>query len=84
MDAGTLAIIAYTLPTGMSVRVRVLDVGGRVVAELADEIQAAGRHEVVWGGSAAAPPAGVYFVRLEADGERVLRRAIIIPQRLEH
>ena len=73
------ARIAYTLPSEMAVRVKVLDVAGRIVAELADGTQAAGRHEVVWGGPATAARAGVYFVRLEAGGQRFLRRTIITP-----
>ena len=73
------AVIGYTLPTEMSVRVQVLDVAGRVVADLADGTQAAGRHQVVWGGSATTVRAGVYFVRLDAGGRRFIRRAIITP-----
>ena len=73
------ARIAYTLPSEMTLRVKVLDVAGRVVAELVDGTQAAGRHEVVWGASTASARAGVYFVSLEAGGQRFLRRAIIVP-----
>jgi flagellar hook assembly protein FlgD len=55
----------------MSVRLRVFDVAGRVVATLAEGPLAAGEHPFRWNGRddrAAPAPAGLYFVRLDAPG----------------
>jgi hypothetical protein len=61
------ATIRFTLPEAAPVRVEVLDLLGRRVALLADGPAAAGAHAVPW--EAAGVPAGVYLVRVAADGE---------------
>jgi hypothetical protein len=72
--------IAYALPAGSAVRLRVVDVQGRVVATLVDGIVPAGRHEAAWDGSAGGRAAGpgLYFVRLDACGRRAVRSFVLI------
>lgn len=69
------ARIAFALPAASSVRLRVLDLQGRVVATLLDGALPAGRHEARWDGAARS---GLYFVRLEACGQRAVRSVIRI------
>ena len=80
--AASQATIVYTVPsTGgvdVSVTVRVLDVRGRVVAVLRNELRRPGPDAVTWdgrvGGAAGGAPAGslapsgVYFVVVDAGG----------------
>ncbi|MBK7369088.1 MAG: hypothetical protein IPJ04_14625 [Candidatus Eisenbacteria bacterium] len=68
-----------TLPREAHVRLVLLDVGGRRVRTLEDRVLAAGAHEVTWNGrddSGATAPAGLYWARLEADGEVWTRRIV--------
>jgi len=64
--------IAFDLPSGMAVSLRVYDVSGRLVDVLVDgEIAQPGRNEVVWRGRdelGRQLPSGTYFYRLEAGG----------------
>jgi hypothetical protein len=53
----------------------VLDVRGRMLATLVDEALPVGMHVVEW--RAADHPAGVYFVRLEADGMLATRKMVL-------
>lgn len=60
--------ITFALPQAQRIRLDIMDAAGRHVTTLADEEQSAGRHEVVWDGTAdggRAVPSGVYFARLE-------------------
>lgn len=67
--------IEYRLPRSGPVHLTVHDVGGRLVAVLADGIQSAGPHVAAW--HPAQAPAGLYFCRLETGGtvrtEKLLR-----------
>jgi hypothetical protein len=61
----------FSLPAAAQVRARVFDLGGRMVATLADARFAAGQHTLAWDGRLAggAPaPAGLYFLRVTRDG----------------
>jgi len=59
--------IPFALSAADAVRVRVLDVTGRAVAVLADDMAfAAGEHRLMW--DAAGLPSGVYLVELRAAG----------------
>ncbi|NOT32946.1 MAG: T9SS type A sorting domain-containing protein [Candidatus Eisenbacteria bacterium] len=71
--------IAFALPTAGRVRLAVYDVQGREVAQLADGLLAAGRHEMTWNGrdrDGRATRAGVYFYRLETGGRIMTQRAV--------
>ena len=63
--------IRFALRRPGPVRITVYDVAGRVVKHLVAESYPAGFHEVVWRGddrSGRQAAAGVYFLRLDADG----------------
>jgi hypothetical protein len=60
---------------------RVLDVNGRLVQTLVNCVLPGGAHEVTWRGEddRGRPVAsGVYFCRLESDGESQLRRVVLL------
>ena len=68
----TLAAIGFELPRAGRARLRILDIGGRTVATLVDGYRADGRQAAIWQGRTGAggtAPAGIYFARLESDGE---------------
>ncbi len=75
-----LATIPFALPAAGRVRLTVYDPSGRAVAELVDEVMAAGTYEVAWdgrrraaadgaSGGGAPAPAGVYFFKLRFGSE---------------
>ncbi|MCC6348226.1 MAG: lamin tail domain-containing protein, partial [Candidatus Eisenbacteria bacterium] len=72
--------IAFALPAPSRVRLSVMDLQGRVLANLVDGVLPAGRHEVVWNGVADGGPAppGLYFVRFEAPGHRFARNVVLM------
>jgi hypothetical protein len=71
--------VEFALPREARVRVSVLDLQGREVALLADGVLPAGRYQRSWGdGAQHRPAAGIYFVRLAADGRTWVRRIVRI------
>jgi choice-of-anchor B domain-containing protein len=63
--------IRYQLSTSAPVTLDVLDVSGRRVATLVDEVQPAGFHDAVWDGTTSQgqrAASGVYFYRLRIPG----------------
>lgn len=73
---GTTAL-EFTLPRAGHARLELLDVTGRRVRLLTDGIMALGPHRVTWDGrdaSGAIVPAGLYWARLEGNGETAVRR----------
>jgi len=70
------ARIAYRLEQDGRVLLRLYDLRGRVVRTLVDGDLPAGDHEATVDGNGLA--SGVYFFRLEANGEQVRRPCIII------
>jgi poly-gamma-glutamate capsule biosynthesis protein CapA/YwtB (metallophosphatase superfamily) len=62
----SVTAMEYRLPRSGHVRLTVHDVGGRLVAVLADGPMPAGFHSAQW--HAATLPAGLYFCRLETGG----------------
>ncbi len=74
--------IAYDLPRSAHVTLTVHDLAGRVVRTLLDEtIADPGRHAVVWDGrdhDGHRVASGVYFYRLEAEGETLTRKMIMV------
>ncbi len=72
--------IAFELPGETRVTIEVHDVRGRRVAVLVDEPRPLGRYEVTWDGrdeSGAEVPSGVYFIRMNADGESRRQKVMI-------
>ncbi len=71
----------FALPAAGSLRARVFDVNGRVVATLAEGWREAGRHAIRWDGntdSGRRAAAGVYFVRANAAGRTVSGKVILL------
>jgi uncharacterized repeat protein (TIGR02543 family) len=71
--------IPFSLPRESQVRIRVLDVQGRIVASVADGVFAPGRHELHWSGITRSGPArsGVYFVQMNVAGRDMVRRVSV-------
>lgn len=68
--------IAFTLPSQRFVSLRVFDLLGREVGELAGRVMDAGRREVVWDASGEA--AGVYLFRLAAGEHSAVGRMLLV------
>jgi hypothetical protein len=71
--------IRFTLGKAGPVELAVYDVAGRLVSRLGRGRVGAGAHDVTWDGrdeSGRAAAAGVYFVRLSADGGTATRRLV--------
>ena len=76
--SGGAAEADYSLPRPARVRVTVVDLTGRVVSTLAEGLEPAGRHHVSWSGTTGhgSAPAGMYFMRYEAQGRTLVRRFV--------
>jgi hypothetical protein len=75
------ARIAFTLPHETHVRLVLHDVAGRLVRVLAEGSLPAGVHELTWDrrdASGAVTRAGLYFVRMEAEGRRFTERLVTL------
>jgi hypothetical protein len=74
------AQVRFDLPRAAKVRLTVLDLHGRVVGVLADGELPAGRHDLRWDGRTklGAAAAGVYFIELEAEGQRLVQRGVLL------
>lgn len=73
--------IAFALPQGGEVDLRVYDVQGRLVRTLVQGARAAGRHTVAWDGAddgGRAVASGVYFYRLNAAGRQADRKLLML------
>ncbi len=68
--------ISFTLQQAQDVRLTVHDVLGREVQELFNGLQAAGSHTVAF--DAIGLPSGVYFYRLEATGQSVTKKMLLL------
>lgn len=74
------ARIRYTPPFASAVRLSVVDIAGRRVAVLGQQLASPGPHDARWDGRDAnggRVPAGVYFVRLESAGQARSSRVVI-------
>ena len=74
--------IAYEVPaSGGHVRIRVYDLGGRLVRTLLDEQQSPGRHTVIWNGvddGGRTVASGLYLYRLEAPAASFTRKMTLV------
>ena len=68
--------IRYDLPKGINVTLKIYDVMGHEVAELINQRQEAGDHEIVWNASGIA--SGVYFCRISAGDFTAVRKLILM------
>jgi hypothetical protein len=74
------SVIEYDLPQETALRLVIYDLTGQVVRRLADGLQPAGRHRVIWNGQndAGAPVAsGVYFYQLEIGAQKLTRKMVL-------
>lgn len=74
--------VSYRLDASGGVRLLVHDVQGRRVAELVQGALPAGDHQARWDGreaSGSRARAGLYFLRLEADGRVASRPIVLMP-----
>jgi hypothetical protein len=72
----TMTQIEFTLPSTQRMSLRLYDVLGREVAVMMNEIQTAGRHEMMF--DASGLPSGVYLCRLEAGGMAQTRKMVLV------
>jgi hypothetical protein len=64
--------ISYSIPQDGQVRLQIVDLRGRLIITLVDEVMATGYHEVTWNGRDSTGreiPSGIYFSRLEVGGQ---------------
>ena len=75
--------IAFAVPQAGPVRLRVVDVRGRVMWTLADGHRAPGRYALRWNGETRSghASAGVYFIELQAGDKHLTRRVTMIVPR---
>jgi len=66
----------FGLPEACEISVVVYDLNGRLVKSLVSEKLDAGRHVAVW--NAGDIPAGVYMVRMDADGFNAVRKVMLV------
>lgn len=74
--AAGASVIRFRTPAHVRVRVDVLDVRGRRIATLADEVRGAGSHSVTW--DPGDLPDGVYFVRARAAGATATLKLVLL------
>ena len=68
--------ISFSLPAAAQAKLRVYDVGGRVVATLVDREISAGVHTITWRRNNAG--SGIYFYRLNSNGQSLTRRMVVL------
>ena len=68
--------IAYALPQSVPVKITVYDATGRLVTTLADGVQQAGEHRIIFDASRYA--SGVYFYTLHAGNFRQTRKMMLV------
>ncbi len=76
-------VISFSLPTAGRAVVRVYDMTGRVIRNLAEGEMAAASHSMVWDGrddSGNPVGAGVYFCRLEASGQSAVQKMLRVSE----
>ncbi len=75
------SLIQFTLPTNGAARLSVYGLDGRLIRTLADDTYTAGTHTTQWDrmdNSGTVAPAGVYYYRLDANGESCVRKAVLL------
>lgn len=74
-------VVRYFAPIDSHLRVRIVDVSGRLVATLMDRNVGAGEHVMTWNGrdnGGREIASGVYVVKLEAGGEVHKRKVVLV------
>jgi flagellar hook assembly protein FlgD len=73
--------VRYALPRDEHVRLRLYDIAGREVRTLENGMGTAGWHTLRWDGRGDAGQklgAGVFFLRLEAEGRTLTQRVVAL------
>jgi hypothetical protein len=73
--------ITYSVPSGGVVDLRIYDVQGRMVKKLVNKATTGGEHFETWDGrdgSGIPTASGVYFVRLECNGQAQTRKIVLL------
>ena len=76
------AALDFATPAAAQVRLEIFDTAGRRVHSLVDGMFAAGPHTASWDGTderGARAEAGVYFARLAAGRDALVRRVVLLP-----
>lgn len=68
--------ISYNVPVTQHVSIAIYDVAGRLVESLVNETKSAGEYVVEW--DAGRLPSGVYFYRMQAGSQTIVRRATLL------
>lgn len=68
--------VVFSIPTAQRVVLRLIDVQGREVRRLVNELKPAGRHQITLDGRGLEP--GVYMLRLETGGVATQRKTLIL------
>jgi sugar lactone lactonase YvrE len=74
------AQVNFAVPTKSRVTISVIDVRGRVVASLLNEVKEPGRYEVAWDGKtdAGLSAPGTYFVQLRSAETQLVQRVVFM------
>ena len=73
--------LRYSLAKAGHVRLSIMDIAGRRLAILVDEVRVAGDHQLVWRGlddRGRQAASGLYFVLLESDGQVAVRKMAML------
>jgi formate-dependent nitrite reductase cytochrome c552 subunit len=73
--------ISFAVPRESRVQLHVLDILGRTVATLVDEVLPAGRHTAVWNGRTSdgrLTASGLYFYRLKTEGYVATKKMLLL------
>jgi hypothetical protein len=68
--------IKYGLPKGVKVNINIYDIRGRLITQLVNGYQPAGRYTVTWDASQVG--SGVYFYKIEAGSFREVKKCLFI------
>jgi hypothetical protein len=77
----SMSSISYSVAENVPVSLRIFDASGRAVTTLASGSHAPGRYVISWNGCdavGASCPAGIYFVKMEAEGFSANQRLVLI------
>jgi len=69
-------MIRFTVPKGMNARIRIYNVLGEMIAEVANQYFDTGYHEISF--NSASYPSGVYYCRIEANGLSDVKKMVFI------
>ncbi len=71
-------IIGYVLSQPTEVKLSIYSVTGAKVTELVNQRQNAGRYQVIWNAALNNMSSGIYFYRLEAQGETITKKLLLL------